>query len=61
MGTVKLGDDFWGSYDNGPVGANLHIDVERSTEKVSLIGQDQIGYPRPLDGAGDSGAIESQE
>lgn len=58
MGTVILGDDFWGSYTSGPIDGNLTITVARSSYAVGLATTDQRGRSRPSGSLGDIGAIE---
>ncbi len=58
LGTVKLGDNFWGDFDQGPLGSNLYLHKREITENVLLADQDQLGAARPRNGKGDIGAIE---
>ena len=58
LGTVILGDDFWGSYSSGPIDGNLSMTVKRDSYQVSLTGTDQRGNARPNGSLGDIGAIE---
>jgi hypothetical protein len=58
LGTVKLGDDFWGSFVSGPLGENIIINVQTHSEWISPFDSDQLGNPRPSGGKGDIGAIE---
>jgi hypothetical protein len=58
LGTVKLGDDFWRSFQEGPLGNGLWLEVERSTGTVRPVGTDQVGRTRPSGPRGDVGAIE---
>jgi len=55
---VRLGDDFWDSWESGPLGDGLWLDVTRSTATVHPVGTDQRGNPRPSGPFGDVGAIE---
>jgi hypothetical protein len=59
LGTVKLGDNFWGSFAAGPLGDNLMFYRSDITDWISLTGSDQLGHPRPNHGLGDIGAIEN--
>jgi hypothetical protein len=58
LGTVRLGDDFWGSFQTGPVGDHLWLDLARPMATVRLVGTDQLGRARPAGPGGDVGAIE---
>ena len=59
MGAAGLGDDFWGSFANGPLGDNVTMHVQSSQYgPVGLLGSDQLGHPRPYGLKGDIGAIE---
>lgn len=60
LGTVKLGDNFWGSFTTGALGDNLTIYLSNSMKLISLISSDQLGARRPQNGQGDIGAIENQ-
>ncbi len=57
LGAVRLGDDFWGSFQTGPVGHEW-IAVTRSTAMVAPSPSDQLGRARPSGPGGDIGAIE---
>jgi hypothetical protein len=59
LGTVKLGDEFWGSFEEGPLGANLTLWVSRwENGPFRLLDSDQFGNVRPCGPMGDIGAIE---
>jgi len=58
LGMAILGDDFWGTFTTGPLGANVRITVDRETKGFSLTGTDQLGHTRPSGSLGDIGAIE---
>jgi hypothetical protein len=59
LGSAGLGDGFWGSFPDGPLGDNVTMRV-RTTQygPVRLTGSDQLGNPRPYGLMGDIGAIE---
>jgi hypothetical protein len=46
LGAVRLGDDFWGSYAAGRVGASITMRVTRTSDRVSPLLTDQLGQPR---------------
>jgi hypothetical protein len=61
LGTVQLGDDFWGSRGTGTI--RLTDNVVMSVTSTTLgpfwpSGSDQLGTPRPNGAASDIGAIE---
>lgn len=58
MGTAGLGDDFWGTYQTGPISDHVSMNVSTSSKTVQLITSDQRGNSRPRGGLGDIGAIE---
>lgn len=59
LGSAGLGDDFWGTFETGPLTGNVTISVYRPTRTAALAGPDQLGRPRPAAGSrGDIGAIE---
>lgn len=59
LGAAGLGDGFWGSFANGPLGDNVTMHVNTTQYgPVQLIGSDQLGNPRPYGPMGDIGAIE---
>ena len=58
LGTAKLNDAFWGTYQTGPVDDNVSMTVTTRTQSVQLITTDQLGHARPSGGLGDVGAIE---
>ncbi len=58
MGTVGLGDDFWGTFQNGSLGHVTMTVSPTTSESVRLLNVDQRGQVRPLGGSGDIGAIE---
>jgi len=58
LGTVKLGDNFWGAFDRGPLGDNLYFYKRTYKDRGELISTDQLGTPRPQGIKGDIGAIE---
>jgi len=55
---VKLGDDFWGTFNSGAWGDNLMISVVKYDYPIKLSGVDQRGVSRPAGFMGDVGAIE---
>ena len=57
LGTVKLGDDFWGTFGDGVLG-NVTMDVATETESVQSVAADQLGNSRPRGTKPDVGAIE---
>lgn len=59
LGAAGLGDGFWGSFANGPLGDNVTMHVNTTQYgPVQLIGSDQLGNSRPYGPMGDIGAIE---
>jgi hypothetical protein len=59
LGAVGLGDGFWGSFADGPLGDNVTMHVHTTSYgPVYLTGTDQRGTPRPYGPMGDVGAIE---
>jgi hypothetical protein len=59
LGAAGLGDGFWGSFANGPLGDNVTMHVHTTPYgPVYLTGSDQLGNPRPYGAKGDIGAIE---
>jgi len=58
LGTVILGDDFWGSFNNGPLGSNITMDLTTQSHSVELLSTDQRFHSRPSGPMGDIGAIE---
>ena len=59
LGSAGLGDGFWGSFANGPLGDNVTMRVQTlQAGPVRLLGSDQLGHPRPYGVKGDIGAIE---
>lgn len=57
LGTVILGDDFWGTYNTGNLGT-LRMTVIRTNDPVQLPDNDQRGQQRSSSQLGDIGAIE---
>ncbi len=58
LGMVRLGDDFWGTFTNGPLGSHVEIAVERRTKTFHMESVDRLGNARPRGTMGDIGAIE---
>lgn len=58
LGPVKLGDDFWVSFPDGPWGENIMFRLTEWSTWVRLIESDQLATPRPSGEKGDIGAIE---
>lgn len=58
LGTVKLGDQFWGSFTSGPMGERVTLRVRTEKHSTTLVGSDQMGNSRPSGLLGDIGAIE---
>jgi hypothetical protein len=58
LGTAKLNDAFWGTYQTGPISDTVSITVTTRTQSVQLITSDQLGHARPGGNLGDVGAIE---
>ena len=58
LGMVKLGDDFWGTFQSGKLGDHVTITVERRTKSFHMQDVDQLGTARPRSSLGDIGAIE---
>lgn len=56
---VMLGDDFWASFQSGPLGT-LQLTVDTETHGEGLEAVDQVGADRPAGTAGDIGAIEQR-
>jgi hypothetical protein len=57
LGTVKLGDEFWGPFSPGLLG-NAELEVARATGTVRPPATDQRGGSRPSGDRADVGAIE---
>lgn len=57
LGTVKLGDDFWGTYNSGSVG-NVALTITRTNDTIQLVTSDQRGQTRNATQQGDIGSIE---
>ncbi len=57
LGTVILGDDFWGTYSSGKLG-NVDLTITRTDTSVQLESTDQRGQTRNSAQPGDVGAIE---
>ncbi|GAB4227431.1 MAG: hypothetical protein OHK0028_00080 [Deltaproteobacteria bacterium] len=59
LGTVQLGDAFWGSFPNGPLGDNvtMRVSITRAGPFLPAV-TDQIGNPRRGGSTSDVGAIE---
>ena len=60
LGTVILGDDFWGSFSIGSLG-NVTMYVTTNQAAVTLAGADQLGNSRPSGLKGDIGAVEKTD
>ncbi len=59
LGTVILGDDFWGTLTSDSVDSNLRLTITREGHNIALTGADQRGRARPgTGGLGDIGAIQ---
>jgi len=58
LGTAGLNDNFWSTYQTGPVSQNVSITVTSEAYSAQLINSDQQGHSRPHGGKGDVGAIE---
>jgi hypothetical protein len=58
LGTVILGDDFWGTFTAGHLGNNVTINVTREILSVRPVNSDQRGRSRPYGLMSDIGAIE---
>jgi hypothetical protein len=58
LGAAGLGDDFWGSFETGPIGNDLRLTVTRAHVPVAPPRADQLGNARPSGAGGDVGAIE---
>jgi hypothetical protein len=58
LGMVKLGDDFWGTFQSGKLGDHITITVNRRTISFHMQDVDQLGTVRPRNTLGDIGAIE---
>ena len=58
LGMVRLGDDFWGSFESGPLGDHVRISVDLQTKSYRMEEADQLGAARPRGAMGDIGAIE---
>ena len=57
MGTVTLGDEFWGTFSSGPMG-NVVMVMDSVTETTQVVGVDQRGHSRSTATMSDIGAIE---
>jgi hypothetical protein len=57
LGTVALGDDFWGTFQSGALG-NVTLTITKERQDVTLTASDQRGTLRPSGTKGDIGAIE---
>ncbi len=58
LGPVKLGDNFWGDFNAGPLGTNIDLSIIPWKNTFNLANEDQLGTDRPEDEKGDIGAIE---
>jgi len=58
LGIAGLNDNFWATYQTGPVSLNVSITVTSEAYSAQLINSDQQGHSRPHGGKGDVGAIE---
>lgn len=58
LGMVKLGDDFWASFADGPFG-NVAMDISTQDYAAALESFDQLGNVRPAGPLGDIGAVEA--
>jgi hypothetical protein len=58
LGTIILGDEFWGSFNSGTLGNHTLMSVTTQSHSVELLGTDQRGHSRPHGPMGDIGAIE---
>ena len=54
---VRLGDDFWGTFESGPIG-HVNLTIDRRTKTYHMENTDQLGTERPRNSLGDIGAIE---
>jgi hypothetical protein len=59
LGMVRLGDEFWSSFSNGPLG-NVVMTISSQTNIAGLASEDQLRNARPHGSLGDIGAIERQ-
>jgi len=57
LGTVKLGDGFWGTFSDGVLG-DVTMDVTTDTDSIQPVTTDQLGNSRPRGSKLDVGAIE---
>lgn len=59
IGTAKLEDNFWGSFDSGAFGPFVTMEIMTQSRVVTPLAKDQRGAGRPAAGKGDIGAIEA--
>jgi len=58
-GAAGLNDNFWSTYQTGPISDNIYLTVTTDFRSAQRIQSDQPGNACPRSGKGDSGAIES--
>jgi len=58
LGTVGLGDAFWGSFAVNQSQAGVRMSILSENRSIRLLGSDQLGHRRPTGNSGDIGAIE---
>jgi len=58
MGAAGLNDNFWSTYQTGPISDKIYLTVTTDSQSAQLIQSDQLGNARPRGGKGDIGAIE---
>jgi hypothetical protein len=59
LGAVGLGDDFWDTFESGPVSDNVDLLIWTNARgNIGLVSPDQLGNARPFETLGDIGAVE---
>lgn len=58
LGTVKLGEEFWGTFNSGSVGDNVWMNTRRDIRTILVNKIDQLNNSRPYGDRVDIGAIE---
>ena len=58
LGMEILGDEFWGTFESGPLADGLEMSLVTERHTVEPAAVDQLGTPRPAGTLADIGAIE---
>jgi hypothetical protein len=59
LGAVGLGDDFWDTFESGPVSDNIDLLIWTNPRgTIGLVSPDQLNNARPFGALGDIGAVE---